>query len=223
MTIQSNSRVGDIATEYPLATRVFHRHGIDYCCGGGKALEDACAARGVETDLVLEEIRKELDADTSPPRRWDEAPINDVIDHILLDFHKPLREELPRIEEMARKVNDVHGAAHGETLAPILSTCVALRAELEQHMEKEEQILFPMIRNGQGAMAEGPISVMMEEHDSAGTALKRLRELTGDYTVPEEACNTWRALWHGLAALEESLHEHIHIENNILFPRVLSS
>jgi regulator of cell morphogenesis and NO signaling len=107
-------------------------------------------------------------------------------------------------------------------LSELLSVYVALKSALEQHMAKEEQILFPMIRQGQGAMADGPISVMEHEHDAAGAALARLRDLTNGYEVPGEACNTWRALWHGLAALEEALHQHIHLENNILFPRALS-
>jgi len=149
--------------------------------------------------------------------------VNDLIDHILAAYHKPLTEELPRLEAMARKVIDVHRDKQPEMLPELLSVYVGLKVELEQHMAKEEQILFPMIKGGQGAMAEGPISVMAHEHDSAGSALKRLRELTDGYQVPEEACNTWRALWHGLAALEEALHQHIHLENNILFPRALRS
>jgi regulator of cell morphogenesis and NO signaling len=124
---------------------------------------------------------------------------------------------------MARKVVDVHRDKQPETLPELLSVYLGLKAELEQHMAKEEQILFPMIQSGQGSMATGPISVMEHEHDSAGGALRRLRELTSGYEVPAEACNTWRALWHGLAALEESLHQHIHLENNILFPRALGS
>jgi regulator of cell morphogenesis and NO signaling len=108
-------------------------------------------------------------------------------------------------------------------LGGILDTLLALKAELESHMLKEEQILFPMIRQGQGARAVAPVSVMEHEHESAGSALRRLRELTGGYEVPEGACNTWRALWFGLAELETSLHQHIHLENNILFPRALAS
>jgi regulator of cell morphogenesis and NO signaling len=107
-------------------------------------------------------------------------------------------------------------------LAELLAVFLGLKAELEPHMEKEEQILFPMIERRQGVLADGPVEVMREEHDRAGRALKRLRELTNDYEVPPRACNTWRALWHGLAALEESLHQHIHLENNVLFPRALA-
>lgn len=223
MTITSESQVGRIATEHPLATRVFARYGIDYCCGGGEPLSVACESRGVDPTAVVEEIRRELEGQPTEDERWNEAPLRDLVTHILAAYHRPLYEELPRLEAMARKVLHVHREKEPEMLPELVSVFVALRGELEQHMAKEEQILFPMIERGEGAMAEGPISVMEAEHDDAGTALKRLRELTNDYEVPPRACNTWRALWHGLAALETSLHEHIHLENNILFPRALSS
>ncbi|MFB3061661.1 MAG: iron-sulfur cluster repair di-iron protein [Candidatus Binatia bacterium] len=223
MMIQSDSIVGQLAAEHPLATRVFHRHGIDFCCDGGRKLQEACAAQGVDTGMVLEEIRKELSNTTIPEERWGQAPLEDLVQHILVAYHGPLKEELPRLESMARKVLEVHGDKDPETLSEVVEVYAGLKAELSQHMVKEEQILFPMIEQGQGAMAGGPVSVMKQEHDSAGAALRRLRELTKDYQVPPGACNTWRALWHGLAALEESLHQHIHLENNILFPRALGS
>ena len=223
MNINPESKVGQIAAEYPLATRVFARHGIDFCCGGGKALGEVCTGLGLETSVVLTEIQNELAAPDRTETRWDQAPLGDLIEHILEAYHKSLKEELPRLEVMARKVVDVHRDKQPESLPELLSVYLGLKTELEQHMAKEEQILFPMIRSGQGAMTQGPISVMEHEHDSAGDALKRLRELTNGYEVPQEACNTWRALWHGLAALEASLHQHIHLENNILFPRALAS
>jgi regulator of cell morphogenesis and NO signaling len=223
MPIQSDTTVGQIATEHPLATRVFHRHGIDFCCGGGKPLKDACEARGLDTETVLAEVQKELETSTTREERWDQATLEELIDHILDTYHKPLYEELPRLETMANKVLKVHRDKDPDTLTELQTICVDLHAELKSHMAKEEQILFPMIRSGQGAMASGPVTVMLQEHDSAATALRRLRELTKDYEVPAEACNTWRALWHGLAALEEALHQHIHLENNILFPRALRS
>jgi regulator of cell morphogenesis and NO signaling len=222
MSISAETRVGQLAAEHPLATRVFARHGIDFCCGGGRPLGVACADVGIDTGAVLEEIRVELDQSPAPEVRWDEAPLEDVIEHILAAYHAPLREELPRLEAMARKVLDVHRDKDPERLTELVSVYTGLKHELESHMAKEEQILFPMIRAGQGSMASAPISVMEHEHDSAGAALRRLRELTDDYEVPAAACNTWRALWHGLAALEESLHQHIHLENNILFPRALN-
>lgn len=222
MIIDATTRIGEIATEHPLATRVFHRHGIDFCCGGGKPLAEACAARDVDAAIVLDELRAELDTRDADETRWDQVPSEDLIRHILVTFHEPLREELPRLTAMARKVYDVHRDKAPEMLSGVLNTVVGLQDELESHMDKEEQILFPMILSGQGATADGPISVMEHEHESAGAALLRLRELTNGYEVPEKACNTWRALWHGLAALEESLHEHIHLENNILFPSALT-
>lgn len=222
MGIQSATPVGRIAAEHPLATRVFARHGIDFCCGGGKPIQDACQARGLDTEQILEEIRAELAEVDDDRERWDEADLNDLIDHILTAYHRPLEEELPRLEFMARKVLKAHGDREPEMLGELLSTFLALKTELEQHMMKEETILFPMIRQGQGSMALDPISAMEAEHASAGGALERLRELTNGYQAPADACNTWRALWHGLGALEDDLHQHIHLENNILFPRALA-
>lgn len=223
MLITAERTVGELAVEHPLATRVFARHRIDYCCGGGKPLAEACETRNLDIEMILAEIEKELTRNDATGQRWDEAPLNELIEFILFNFHRPLDEELPRLETMANKVFNVHREKAEEMLADIQSTFRALKAELEQHMAKEEQILFPMIQAGKGGMAEGPISVMEHEHESAGSALAHLRAITNDYEVPEGACNTWRALWHGLAALEEALHQHIHLENNILFPRALSS
>ncbi len=223
MPLHGDTLIGQIATEFPLATRVFARHGIDFCCGGGKPLQDVCQARSLSTETILTEIENEIQAPGEELKRWDQAPFGELIDHILSAYHEPLAEELPRIEGMARKVQKVHGHSDPEMFEDLVTTFVGLRAELEQHMMKEEQILFPMIRRGQGPMAGGPIGVMEAEHESAGSALERLRQLTGDYRLPEGACNTYRALWHGLRALEDALHRHIHLENNILFPRALAS
>ena len=219
MTMDTLTTVGEIATEHPLATRVFARHGIDFCCGGGVSLKEACETRGLDLNAVMAEIEKETGEGPNDTRRWDQEPLTDLIDYILVTYHRPLDEELPRLNDMAVKVLDVHRDKAEQTLTDLLATYQALKAELEQHMAKEEQILFPMIRQGRGAMTGGPIAVMEAEHESAGAALARLRSLTNDYQVPEEACNTWRALWHGLQALEHELHSHIHLENNILFPR----
>ncbi|HJO37378.1 MAG TPA: iron-sulfur cluster repair di-iron protein [Vicinamibacterales bacterium] len=222
MTITSGMSVGTLAAEHPLATRVFARHGIDYCCRGGRPLGEVCAEERLDTDAVLDEIRRELETADASEVRWDQAPLGDLIDHILATYHRSLDEELPRLESMARKVLDVHRDKDPERLPELLSVFLGLKSELEEHMAKEEQILFPLIRSGRGAMAGGPIAAMEHDHASAGAVLRRLQELTDGYEVPAGACNTWRALWHGLAALEESLHQHIHLENNILFPRALA-
>lgn len=223
MTITEETTVGSVATEHPLATRVFARHGIDYCCGGGRSLSDACTAGGVATDTVLAELDAELTTTNEDITRWDQAPARELIDHILKTFHEPLREELPRLLAMAEKVFQVHGDKDPKRLRGIVETLVALKLEMFAHMQKEEQILFPMIAAGQGAMAGGPVSVMEAEHEHAGNLLRQLNEYTDSYVAPDGACNTWRALWAGLEDLEKSTHVHIHLENNILFPQALAS
>ena len=220
--ITTETRVGHIAAEHPLSTRVFHRHGIDFCCGGGKPLAAACEAKGIDSAQIVAEITAELDTAGPSSVRWDREPLDVLIDHIVSTFHRPLGEELPRLEAMLRKVVSVHGDKNPQAFAEMLTVFLALKAALTDHMAKEEQILFPMIVDGGGAMAGGPISMMEHEHDSAAGGLRRLRELTDDYQAPEDACTTWRALWHGLSVLERDLHEHIHLENNVLFPRALA-
>ncbi len=219
--IKITDTVGNIATEFPLATRVFARYQIDFCCGGGLPLGELCDRLELDPNAILAEIEGELSEDDGDSVRWDEVEPEILIDHILTAYHEPLKEELPRLESMAAKVADVHGDGYPETLPPLLSVFRELEAELLQHMEKEERVLFPMIKNGQGEMAAGPVACMEDEHRSAGDALSEIRRLTNDFRVPEEACTTWRALWHGLAALETAMHRHIHLENNILFPRAL--
>ncbi len=221
MLFNAETTVGQIATDHPLATRVFARHKIDYCCGGGSPLKNVCEKDGLNAESLLEEINNELETIDYDEKKWNNEPLSDLIDHILITYHRPLDEELPRLEQMVCKVYDVHGDKDPEMFAELKNVYLGLKAELDGHMMKEEQILFPMIKRGEGSLADGPVRVMMMEHDNAGNALRRFRELTKDYNVPEEACNTWRALWHGLEALEESLHQHIHLENNSLFPRAL--
>jgi len=217
MNVTTESRVGEIAARHPLATRVFARHGIDFCCGGGVPLAEACARRGVPAEAVVDEIAAVIAASPAAREPWLEAPLGALVDHIVVAFHRPLREELPRLETMARKVARVHAERDPEGRLPrIESTVTALRAELEDHMAREEEVLFPALLSGH---ADLPFEVFEAEHATAGDQLASLRELTEDYVPPADACNTWRALWAGLADLESTMHEHVHLENNILFPR----
>ncbi len=217
--ITPDSTVGALAARYPQSTRVFSRHGLDFCCSGGKPLQQACDDAGANLDTVLAELASAMEA-RPDEHNWSGAPLADIIEHILERFHAPLREELPRLKGMARKVVEVHGDKDPR-LARILETFVALETELGEHMLKEERILFPMILRGEGALAGGPVAVMEDEHESAGAALRQMRALTSDFVAPEGACTTWKALWHGLESLESDMHQHIHLENNILFPRAL--
>ena len=216
-TLATDATVGQIAAGTPAAVRVFEKYGIDFCCGGGTGLGEACRARGLEPDSVLAEIDRAAAIPVEDTTDWRTAPLDALIDHIVGTHHVYLKANLPRIEAMIAKV----AAAHGASAPEIGGVFGAMKAELDAHMMKEEVILFPMIRSGRGAGTMGPIRVMLAEHDSAGEALGQLRALTNGFTAPEGACNTWSALYFELAELERDLHRHIHLENNILFPRAL--
>jgi regulator of cell morphogenesis and NO signaling len=217
--ITAQSIIGEIAATHPLSTRVFARHRIDYCCAGNRELADACTKRGLDASLVISELEAEIATSGPSIVRWDQEPLTALIEHILTEYHAPLREELPRLSAMATKVRRVHGDRDPARFEAIEKTLHMLAADLESHMQKEENVLFPLIAEGNGYMADGPISVMEAEHDDAGRMLEHLRTMTNDYVPPDDACNTWRGLWAGLADLERALHEHIHLENNILHHR----
>lgn len=214
-----STTVGELAATRPASTRVFFRRGIDFCCGGGKTLEEACRRRGLDPQEVLREIQKELAPGEADATAWTERSQAELIHHIVGYYHEPLRQELHRLQAMALKVLRVHGEKDPERLSRLASTFTALKDELEPHMEKEERILFPWILSGRPVPQGGPIERMMFEHEQAGQLLEQLRELTNNHEVPPGACNTWRALWNGLESLDRDLREHIHLENNILFPR----
>ena len=217
--ISPESRLSDLAVTRAGASRVFHRHGLDFCCNGRVRLDEACAEKGLAVDALIAEIEAEARSDESFDR-WDEASLDALIDHLLQHYHESHRAEVPRLLEMARKVESVH--ADKEACPRGLADHIArMLPELEDHMQKEEQVLFPLIRAGRGRMATMPVQVMEEEHRAHGENLARLRALAGDYRPPEEACGTWRALYLGLAELESELMHHIHLENNVLFPRAL--
>ncbi len=203
------------------ASRVFYRHGLDFCCHGQISLSEACEADKLDAQALIEEIRGEEPVDESF-ERWDEQPLDALIEHLLVRYHEPHRAELPRLLAMARKVEEVHGekASCPQGLASHLEK---MEEELELHMQKEERVLFPLIRAGRGRMAVMPVHVLEQEHRDHGENLTRLRELSHDFGPPEEACGTWRALYLGLAELESELMQHIHLENNALFPRALRS
>ncbi|MBN4071880.1 iron-sulfur cluster repair di-iron protein [bacterium AH-315-F18] len=223
MTIQTDQTISSISIEYPQAVKVFMRHNIDFCCGGDRTLSSVCEADHLDVHIILDEIEQVV-VDSDPLEiRWDQESITDLIDHILTVYHEPLWEELPRLESLAAKVFEVHVDKDPKGLTELLYTFRKLRIELEQHMSKEEQVLFPMVLSGHSAMVGVPISAMLLEHDTAGEVLLRIRALTNNYQLPEEACDTWRALWYGLEQMETDLHKHIHLENNILFPRVLAT
>lgn len=212
--------LGQLARRIPGATRVFDAHRLDFCCGGKHTLRAAAEAAGVDAQPIVEELRalEERAAGGSSEPSWEDASPQALVEHILARYHAVHREQLPELTRLARKVEQVHGeradCPHG--LADHLA---AMAQELESHMRKEEDVLFPMIVRGQGAMAGAPITVMRMEHDEHGASLRRLEALTDGITPPRGACTTWRALYTGLAVFRQDLMAHIHTENNILFER----
>jgi regulator of cell morphogenesis and NO signaling len=218
--IDANETLGQVAAVHPAATQVFLRHGLDFCCGGRQKLADACRAAGLDPETVIAEIAAE--GATQEPQRWDARALPDLIDFILTRYHEPLRSDLPGLIEAATRVERVHADKPScpRGLAALLTH---VDAELRQHLAKEEQVLFPAIGSGRrGAQIHMPIRVMMQEHDDHGRNLQRIRELATGFEPPPEACATWRALYTGLEKLEAELMDHIHLENNVLFPRALN-
>jgi regulator of cell morphogenesis and NO signaling len=218
--IDPTQTLADLAIRLAGASRVFHRHRLDFCCGGQRSLADACAARSLDPQTIVDELARETAVPTAAD--WSRRPLAELVDHIVARYHEPLRAELPELVRMARRVESVHSEKPGCPLG-LGDHLASVEEELDLHMQKEEQVLFPMIRAGRGALVGGPVSVMEQEHDEHARALRRTRELTGDIQAPPHACTTWRALYLRLDALERELMEHIHLENNVLFPRALDA
>lgn len=234
MEITTSTTVGEVAAAYPASIKVFQRYGIDFCCGGKVALGAACAEKRLEPSAVQAEIEAAVSYEPAPLGDWRDGSLTGLCAHIVSRYHFALRAELPRLRAMVEKVYKVHGENHPEVVG-ITEAFRAVHEELGPHMLKEERILFPYIQEMEGLRAAGetappppfgsvenPIAMMLNEHEGVGEALATMRRLSDGYTPPPDACNTFRGLYHGLAELERELHEHIHLENNVLFPRAVA-
>jgi regulator of cell morphogenesis and NO signaling len=238
MNIDAQQTVREVALNIPAATRVFERLGIDYCCGGGKSLEQACGAAHLQVQKVVELLcsaEASAEARQSPAARdWTTALLADLIDHIKYTHHAYTRDEIARLGPLFAKVCRAHGEKHAE-LDEIRSNFESLSQELTTHMMKEEFVLFPYIeRLEEAGMAgervvpapfgsvENPVAMMQHDHETAGSLLRSMRSLSDNYNPPEQACASYKALYAALAELERDLHQHIHLENNILFPGAIA-
>jgi len=235
MTIAATRTVGEIAAELPNATREFEKLGIDYCCGGTRTLGEACADANITVDEALERLQKSMaTAAADNAQDWQHQPLAELITHITSTHHVFVRQECPRIQALTAKVVGVHGKNHPELLQ-VQETFGALAEELSVHLMKEEQVLFPYVIRLEESFVAGepappamfgtvvnPVRMMMQEHDSAGDALRTLRAVTKDYSAPEDACISYRTLYEAFKEFEADLHQHIHLENNILFPRAVA-
>jgi regulator of cell morphogenesis and NO signaling len=225
--------VREIALENPSSIRVFESFGIDYCCGGRKPLAEACAAMSIDVDAVLNALESAASTGHTPEHDWNTESLASIAAHIVNTHHAYVRKELPRLDELAEKVVNRHGDVKPE-LRKTQSTLTQLGEELLRHCAKEEVVLFPYIAKLEHSIASAspkpqgcfgavanPIAMMTQEHDTAGGLLAEIRELSSDFTPPVGACPTFRAFYLGLHEFEQDLHQHIHLENNILFPRAI--
>jgi regulator of cell morphogenesis and NO signaling len=206
-------QVAELAATLPGATQVFRKHGIDFCCGGQVPLGAAAAARGEPLDAIEAELAQLESAPAAAPQSNEE-----LIEHILTRFHETHRAELPELVRLAARVEERH-AGNAAVPRGLHAALLELTDALEDHMQKEEQILFPLMRAGGHPMIAAPIGRMRFEHDEHGERLANLARLTHDFELPAEACSTWRALYTGVRKLIDDVHEHVHLENNVLFAR----
>ncbi|MGH9378195.1 MAG: iron-sulfur cluster repair di-iron protein [Terriglobia bacterium] len=233
MNVDTSKPVKDIVAAAPNAARVFEQMGIDYCCGGAKPLGEACRA----ANRPLSEVIQALEAAGEPAREgatdWSHAPLADVIEHVVGKHHAYCRQEQERIALLLDKVVQAHGARRPE-LGRMQSLFDQMKKELSMHLMKEESTLFPMILEMERAASRkqtmarppfgtirNPISMMIREHEDSGAELKEMNQLSHGYQPPEDACNSTRSLYQGLREFEQDMHQHIYLENYILFPRAV--
>jgi regulator of cell morphogenesis and NO signaling len=235
MTISSTTKVRDVALALPQSTRLFEKFKIDYCCGGDQPLNDACASAGLDVQNLLEliqQIQQAPVAGNGTPN-LQKATATELIVYILDKHHVFTKGEMARLEPLADKVVGAHGENHSELLA-LRDLMRQLFEDLRPHMFKEEQILFPFIITLDKARQENrhapfapfgtvnnPIRMMLMEHDTAGDLLREMRKLSSDYKVPADACVSFKTFYEALEAFERDLHQHIHLENNLLFPKAI--
>lgn len=227
MIIDKDKRVGEYVTENIRTAHIFKKHGIDFCCGGGISLQEACQKNGVEYNALAQDLAT---VDQKPERAYDfnRWELSFLIDHIINVHHSYVTESLPILLQYAEKVAHVHGHNYPEVVK-VNAIIKEVAAELQLHMKKEELILFPFVKELETAKKENrepfappfgtvgnPIRMMEHEHDNAGEAFRIIAQLTNNFSPPEGACNTFRALYAKLQEFEEDLHQHIHLENNIL-------
>ena len=232
MNISEKKTVAEVVTENIKAAHIFKKHGIDFCCGGGITIEKACAKNDVDYAVLGKELG-EIDENISKAYNYDNWDISFLTDHIVDIHHIYVEESIPMLLQYAAKVANVHGH-HYREVVEINSLVIDVAKELAVHMKKEELILFPFIKQLYIAdkkkskpdlplfgSVNNPIEMMQNEHENAGDIFKLIAKLSNNYTPPEEACNTFKALYAKLDEFEQDLHLHIHLENNILFPKTI--
>lgn len=224
-----NNKIGDIATKFPRAMEIFKRNKIDFCCGGDRPLELAVKENNLDGNKIVEELNNQYKiyvTDAIKDRDWTIEPYDTFIDYIVNKHHGYLNETLPKLSQLAIKILRAHGAHHPE-LKEVHKLINSLKIELEQHLIKEEELVFPFVVEYQKTKnidtlrkAVEEIQALEDEHEGAGTILKELREITNNYEVPADGCTSYTITYKLLSEVEDDTFRHIHLENNILFPRL---
>jgi regulator of cell morphogenesis and NO signaling len=227
--------LAQIVTGNHRTASVFEKYHLDFCCKGKRSLEHACQ----EQHIAVDELLQELESVTASGKNQGAFPFTDLTltqlsDYIVSTHHSYVKKELPQLFQYAEKVASRHGQHHPE-LYVVFEGVASVKTEMEQHMMKEEEILFPRIRGLEKIAAkepgeyqvnvsylQSPILVMEQEHDHAGAIMAEIRQVTNNYTLPHDACTTYKLLYASLEAFEMDLHQHVHLENNILFPKAIA-
>lgn len=222
-------KTGDIVARFSKAAEIFKRHGIDFCCGGDRPLGVAIREHNLDEDVILRELSvayEKFRALAGKEVDWRQRESGELVDHIIDNHHAYLRRELPELGMLTTKILQVHGVNH-PFIAQVHRLFHSLKLELEQHLIKEEQVLFPLIKDLESdpsnelvEKVRGVIAELEGEHDGAGDTLKELRRITDQYRLPGDACGTFALTYQKLQELESDVFQHIHLENNILFPRL---
>lgn len=225
--------VREIAQTQPTSIRVFEKFGIEYCCGGRKPLAEACAVKDIDVDCVIAALEVAVRSENAGEKDWTKESLANLTKHIVATHHAYCKDELPRLSGLAVKVVKVHGGTNPE-LGLIQAKLAELAEELTDHLAEEEVVVFPMIvkleaekastgvEPAQSRVSVGnPLALLIQEHDHAGVLLAEIRSLSRDFNAPNYACTTYHVFFEGLKEFERDLHRHVHLENNILFPRAV--
>lgn len=231
--IDLNSKLGDIVAKHPETRKVFEEFDLDYCCSGNDSIKNAIEGTQIDANILIKKLEEAIN---EPPEKeeekiWINEPLKDIVNHILSTHHAFLRKELPYTYKLLDKVVMVHGPKHGHFLNRLNDIYTNLQESLEQHLNEEENTLFPYIKELEDTTKQEKtdkdfekfqkiIEILYSEHEEAGEALREIRNLTSNYTLPSDACESFKALYENLQDIESDLHTHVHLENSVLFPRV---
>jgi regulator of cell morphogenesis and NO signaling len=225
----THKTIGEMAAADQRAIQVFEKYGIDFCCGGQKTFGEACAEKGLDTGQVLQELEEAAQAASGPGEHYDQWELDFLADYIVNQYHTYTKSMLLRVRDFAAKVAEVHGDRHPETRL-IAQQWSELSQEMTAHLQKEETLLFPYIKQlVKGEKKSQPVAgstqqliwEMEAEHEAVGESLAEIEALSHGFTPPQDACNTYRALYGYLREFDENTKKHVHLENNILFPRAV--